>query len=297
MSRRSEVLVGFTVLAAIGILIVGIVWLKEWSLAESLRVWEVSFPQTGGLAASDEVQVNGIRKGEVKSMALAGDHVLVELALSRDVTITKESRVIIRNVGLMGEKVVFVELSARGAPYSAADTIPGVYEEGLGEVMSELGETISAMAGLSTQLLEVTGSLRRNGQLSQTLRNFSATSEELKRTVTENRALLNETLRNFAAASRSAKSLTADREPQLRQAIDDFAATAQKMDRLTGRLDSLRAVMQRLSSRVDRGEGTLGKLVTDDKLYADLNTSIASLKSLIDDMRKNPKKYFKFSVF
>jgi phospholipid/cholesterol/gamma-HCH transport system substrate-binding protein len=291
------VLVGFTVLAAIGILIAGIVWLKEMSLSRAVRVWTVSFPQTGGLAPSDEVQVNGIRKGEVKSMRLQGDHVIVELELSNDVTITRDSRVLIRNVGLMGEKVIFVELAATGAPYAAGDPIPGVYEEGLGEVMAKLGETVNAMGGLSAQLSDVASTLKHNGQLERAIDNFSTTSEELKRTVSENRGLLNETLKNFAAASKTARSITTDREPQIRKAIDDFGSAAEKMDRLSGRLDSLRAVMQSLSSRVDRGEGTLGRLVTDDQLYTDLSSSVASLKGLIEDIKKHPKKYFKLSVF
>ena len=297
MSRRSEVWVGVTVLAAIVILIVGIVWLKELSLAQSVRVWTVSFPQTGGLAASDEVQVNGVRKGEVKAMTLAGDHVLVKLELSSDINLTHDCLVVIRNVGLMGEKVIFVELAATGVPYASADVIPGVYEEGLGEVMADMGETVTAMTGLATQLRQVVGTLQRDGRLEKALANFTETSEELRRTVGENRALLNGTLRDFAAASKTARSLTSDREPQIRKAIDDFAASAEKMSQLTGRLDSLRASMQSLSTRIDRGEGTLGKLVTDDKLYDDLNTSVASLKVLIEDIQKHPKKYFKFSVF
>ena len=69
------------------------------------------------------------------------------------------------------------------------------------------------------------------------------------------------------------------------------------MDALTGRLDSLRAVIQTVTVRVERGEGTLGKLVNDDKLYADLNTSVQSLKSLIEDIKANPKKYLKISIF
>ncbi len=266
MSRRTEVQVGITVMAAILILIVAIVWLKQISLTQAMHVWKVSFPQTGGLARSDEVQVNGIRKGRVKDMRLVGDHVIVDIALAGDVTLTRDSHVIIRNVGLMGEKVIFVDLKATGAPYSTADVIPGVYERGLGEVMGELSDAIAGLADLSEQLDGVVASLRRGGRLESTLRNFDSTSEELRLTVTQNRALLNETLRNFADASRSAKELTVDRGPQVRAALDHFASAAENLDRLSTRLDSLRAVMQSLSGRVERGEGTLGKLVNDDRL-------------------------------
>ncbi|MEY4373998.1 MAG: hypothetical protein RL760_164, partial [Candidatus Eisenbacteria bacterium] len=65
MSRRTEIQVGITVLAALGITLWGVTWLKEMSLSRKVRQWHVTFPQTGGLATSDEVQVNGLRKGNV----------------------------------------------------------------------------------------------------------------------------------------------------------------------------------------------------------------------------------------
>ena len=54
-----EIQVGVTVLVALAILLLGVTWLKEFSLARKVRVWTVAFPQTGGLSSSDEVQVNG----------------------------------------------------------------------------------------------------------------------------------------------------------------------------------------------------------------------------------------------
>ena len=81
------------------------------------------------------------------------------------------------------------------------------------------------------------------------------------------------------------------------QAVDKFASAADKMDVLASRIDSLRAVLQSVGGRVDRGEGTLGKLVNDERLYAELNTSVQSFKALIEDIKKHPRKYLKFSVF
>ena len=114
MSRRTEIQVGATVLVALGFTLWGVTWLKEFSLNKQVRVWQVTFPQTGGLSTSDEVQVNGLRKGSVSDVALIGDHVLVDLALASEIQLTSECRVAIRNVGLMGEKVIAVELHAGG---------------------------------------------------------------------------------------------------------------------------------------------------------------------------------------
>ena len=297
MSRSLEFKVGLTVISALLIAILGIVWLKELSLHAKTRVYIVTFPNTGGLAASDEVQVNGLRKGQVRSMRLAGDQVLVDLELSSDVQLTRESRVAIRDVGMMGEKVIAIEWRRNGTAYAPADTVQGIYEPGISEVMGRIGGSVDAITALVDDLHDVTQQLKSGGQLAKTIDDFSATSRELRAVVTENRVTLNQTLRNFSDASKSAKSLTTDREAQLGKAMDNFSSAAEKIDRLSGRLDSLRATAQALTSRVNSGDGTLGRLVNDQRLYDDLSGSVTSLKSLIEDIKKNPKKYFKVSVF
>jgi len=289
--------VGVTVLAALVILVLGVTWLKEFSLQRKIRVWRVRFDQTGGLGASDEVQVNGIRKGAVKAMQLDGDHVLVELALAAEVVLTHDSRVAIRNVGLMGEKVIGVDLKTTGEPYTERDTIQGVYEKGVPEVMAELGGTVTHVSHIAEELRTMAETLDKTGDFAAALRNFRQTSEELKLAVAENRKGLRSAVGDFSAAARTARGLTTDREAELKRTLDQFSQAAENLNKMSVRLDSLRASIQVISGRVEKGQGTLGKLVNDDQLYSDLNTSIQSLKALIEDIKKNPKKYLKVSIF
>jgi phospholipid/cholesterol/gamma-HCH transport system substrate-binding protein len=297
LSRTREIQVGITVLVALGITLWGVTWLKQFSLARQVRMWHVTFPQTGGLSTSDEVQVNGLRKGSVANVALIGDHVAVDLALASDITLTTDSRVAVRNVGLMGEKVIAVDLHASGTPYAATDTIPGIYEKGIPEVMATIGGTIDAITDLAAQLKTLADALDKNGNLSTTLTNFRTTSEELKSAVAENRAMLRQTLANLNAASKTAKALTTDRESELRETLDAFERSAHGMERLTVKLDSLRMSLQSVAGKVDRGDGSLGRLVNDPKLYDDAKESVAELKALIKDIKANPKKYVNVKVF
>jgi phospholipid/cholesterol/gamma-HCH transport system substrate-binding protein len=297
VNRRTEIKVGLTVLVAAAILLWGLAWIKDYSLGVGRKIWHVEFPETGGLAASDEVQVNGLRKGEVLSMRLQGDRVRVELSLDPDITLTRDSKIAIRNVGLMGEKVVAVDLRATGTPYRPDELIQGQYDQGLPEAMGQLGTTLETISKLANELQATAEAMNKHGGLSGTIDNFNRTSEELRLAVSENRASLRSAITNFSAASGTARRLTTDREAQLRETLDRFASAAEKMDRLSGRLDSLRAVMQSVTDKVDRGEGTLGRLVHDDRLYSDLNDSVRSLKALIEDVRAHPKKYFKVSLF
>jgi phospholipid/cholesterol/gamma-HCH transport system substrate-binding protein len=297
LSRKTEIEVGITVLVAIVILIMGVTWLKELSLARKVRVWTVTFPQSGGLASSDEVRVNGIRKGTVKSMDLAGDHVVIQLALSTDVQLTSTSRVAISNVGLMGEKVIAITLHEGGQPVGERDTIPGEFEQGVPEVMAELGKSVGAISSIAGQLQKLATTLEKEGDFRRTVKNFDETSEQLKLAVQENRVLLRRTLEDFSSAARTTRGLTTDREAELRKTLDQFSQAAENMNRLSGRLDSLRATMQQVAGKVDRGDGTLGRLVNDDSLYIQVRNTTSSLQALIDDIKKNPKKYVHVSVF
>jgi phospholipid/cholesterol/gamma-HCH transport system substrate-binding protein len=297
MSRKTEIQVGATVLVAIAILLWGIAWLSTLAKARIQRTWHVSFPQGGGLSEGNEAQVNGVRKGAVTSLRLAGDRVIVDLALSRDIVLTRDSRVVIRSVSMMGDKVIAVDYSGTGEPWSPRDTIPGVYEKGLPEVMADVGRASGSVAVIARQLDSLAVAVNQGGGLTASIENFRRTSEELALAVAENRTALRTTMTNFSATSTSAKELVVDRQESLEAALDHFVSAAANLDRVSGKLDSLRASLQGAASRLDRGEGTLGRLMKDDRLYTDLEASVRGLRLLIADLKANPRKYFKLSVF
>ncbi len=297
MSRKTEIQVGITVLAAAAVLLWGIAWLGTYARSHVQRVWHVRFPQAGGLAEGNDVQVNGVRKGIVRALHLSGDHVVVDLSLSREIELTHDSKVVIRSISMLGDKAIAVEYRATGEPWSARDTIPGLYEKGLPEVMADVGAATGSVSSIARELDSMAVALRKDGGLASSIESFKRTSADLERAVAENRAALRVTMDNLSASSSAAKGLLVDRRPQLEGALDHFSAAAENLDRLSGRLDSLRAAMQSTALKLDRGEGTLGRLVNDERLYNDLSASVRDLRVLIEDIKKHPGKYFRFTVF
>jgi phospholipid/cholesterol/gamma-HCH transport system substrate-binding protein len=197
----------------------------------------------------------------------------------------------------MGEKVVAVTLHEGGRPLAPRDTIVGEFQQGVPEVMAELGKSVDAMSAIARQVKKLAETLEKEGDFSRTVRNFNETSEELKLTVHENRLLLRSTMQDLSAAAHTAKGVTTDKEAQWRHTLDELSQAAENMNRLSVRLDSLRGTVQDVASRVDSGQGTIGRLVNDDSLYVQVRNTTASLQALIDDIRKNPKKYVKLSIF
>ena len=75
--------------------------------------------------------------------------------------------------------------------------------------------------------------------------------------------------------------------------LDRLVEDPQLYENLTQASSRLSAILQ----RVEKGEGTAGSLIRDEEMAKELKDTIRELKELTADIRKNPKKYFKFSVF
>jgi len=297
VNRKIEIQVGLTVLTALVILLLGVTWLKDLSLRSHVTVWHVTFPQAGGLGKADEVQVNGVVKGAVTAIQLRGDHVTVDLGLASDVKLSTNSRVAIRNVGLMGEKVIGVDLGVPGPPRSPRDTIAGTYELGIPEVVANMGGTFTAVDQLASELAQVAADVRTSGDLHAALVDLRETSRELHESVTENRKQLSETMANAAAVTRTARELTTDREEQYKRTLDAAERTTHNLEVLSARMDSLRATAQTIGDKVSHGDGTAAKLINDAQLYDETRATLKSMRDLVEDLKKNPKKYINLHVF
>jgi phospholipid/cholesterol/gamma-HCH transport system substrate-binding protein len=297
MSRKTEIQVGVTVLAAVAVLLWGVAWLSALARSHLQRIWHVSFAQAAGLAEGNEAHVNGVRKGVVRALRLSGDHVIVDLALARDVTLTRDSRVVIRSVSMLGDKVIAVDYRGSGAPWSERDTIPGYFEKGLPEVMADVGMASGGVAAIAQQLDSLARAVNREGGLVAAVEGFRRASVDLEAAVAENRVALRQTMADLSATAGSAHRLVTGREEELGAALDHFGSAAANLDRLSGRLDSLCASLQGTATRLDHGDGTLGRLVRDDKLYDDLSASVRELRALIADIQAHPRKYVRLSVF
>ncbi len=66
---------------------------------------------------------------------------------------------------------------------------------------------------------------------------------------------------------------------------------------LISRADHAMQEMEQVTARLKGGEGTAGKLINEKELYEKLNRTVESLDALVSDIKKNPGRYVKFSLF
>ncbi len=297
-TRNTEILVGVTVLAALAGVLWSVTALRQVRLAESTQRWLVRFPDVGGLAEDDPVSVHGVKKGAVKEIELGPGGVLVTFLLEKDLALTSGSRIYVRNVGLMGEKFLAIDGVGLGQPLVARrDTIDGVYESGIPEVISQMGDALASLENLSASVDRVILLAEERNTVRTTLANVENASAELRRALADNRDDMRETVLSLRAAAESGRRLAEAAEPRVAGTLDGVRGSTARLDSLTARMDSLAGVLTRVATKLDEGPGTASQLINDRKLYDESRATMRELQALVRDLRTKPRKYFKVTVF
>ncbi len=127
--------------------------------------------------------------------------------------------------------------------------------------------------------------------LNKTVGALQTTAGNVNNLVGHNDPKLQKVLDDASLTMQSGK-VTLDKYGNLAQSIDtkQLNATIANLDATVGKLNQV-------VGGIDRGEGSLGKLMKDEQLYNNLNTASSNLNSLIEDMKAHPKRYINFSVF
>ena len=298
-SPRREVQVGIFVLAGVLAVLVALFVLTDPGLFRGRYYVTTQVTDAGGIRKRDPVQLNGVNIGRVDDLRLVPGGVQLRLELQGEYPVPADSRVRLAAQGLLGEKVAQIlpgrssERVARGGTLLSTDA-----EGGLGNTAQELGDQAQVLGTKADTVLT-----RAQLLLSQqTIGAVGASAQELQTTLAQLALLASEQRRELSALTgslqRSAQGLEgATTRPELARAIARTDSLTIKLDAATTSLNTASTALANVVGRMDRGEGTLGKLSRDDALYNNLNTAVTNLATLTEEIRANPKKYLSVSVF
>ncbi len=252
-----------------------------------------------GVRKGDPVQMLGVGIGRVQKFVIGEAGVMVSLEIEGEYdTIPTNSRVELVSAGLLGGMVARIipgsgtEMAKNGSVLEGA--VPPSIQQQADDIATQGKKTLTRVQELlsETMVKDTHASVKELDQLLKRLSSIAIEQQkELKSLTTSMRA-----------ASQNVEKATSREEiDKAMKRLDTLSASA---ERTANTVENSTKALDVVLGRVQRGEGTLGKLSTDDVLYTNLNKTLESvnatsleMKNLLADLKANPKKYLKVSVF
>jgi len=294
-----EVKTGILVVSGILLFIFGFNYLKGINLLEPTNVFYTEFDYNA-LDKSSQVTVMGNSVGKIQDIVYNYEtgKTKVSFTVSEQLKFSKNSTIKMYETGLMGGNALAILVSNEGEQAKPGDFLKSEVEFGL---ITNLSKNFSGVTDNLGSTLKSTDSLMVS--LNRLVTDNSA--EGLKQTIAE----LNTTLKSFKNTSNAVNSVILKNDKNIAEVLENFKTTSKDLSVLITQLkdanmgetvaslhktlDNLNAVL----AAVERGEGSVGKLLKDDAVYKNLEGATIQLEQLLEDMKLNPKRYVHFSLF
>jgi phospholipid/cholesterol/gamma-HCH transport system substrate-binding protein len=329
MSVTSEVKVGVVVMAGIVLVVLGTLWLQEWSFGreeQEVRAW---FREVGQLQKGNAVKLRGVPIGQVDDIVLdqRSTGVIIHMTVGGDVILPEDPVVLLAPESLFGDWQAEIFPRTRFPFYSyAISPEPGVLPGYSLPDMSRLtavADRIAENLAVITDRIDIAFTDETALNIKEAIDNIQEVTAQLtgimeaqEQTVVGVAAGLETTTATLAEAARTANRAFAQIEAaiaggELTNIMDNVERMSAQMDTLSRNLtvmsedlgstvasaDSSFQSLSAVLGTLERGEGTLGLLLQDTALYDEIIVTTHLVQDLLQDFQRNPRKYIHLRVF
>ena len=287
----------FLVIGIIGVLTVLFV-MTDAAIFRGRYIISTNVQDAGGIRKGDPVQMRGVNIGRIMGFEISQGGVKIALEIEGEFKIPVDSRVELVSAGMLGGMKADIIPGTAATYVGYGDTLRGQSESGGSADLDKLSSQAEDVMVRVQKLLA-----------DDTIGNVNESTVHMRKLLGDLSAAVVEQRKELAALTQSLRKSSAGLEkttnaPELERSIKRLDAISARMDDVTQTLDRGTRSMESVMARIDKGEGSLGKLTKDDELYdnmsrAALNVSQATenINKLTEEIRRNPKKYLKVSVF
>lgn len=309
MKIKNETKVGVLAAFAIALLIIGYNFLKGNSIFSSETELYALYSQVDGLGVSKPVLINGFQIGRVDKLELQADgKIKATLKIKDQYEIPINTIARLESTDLLGGKAVVMVLGNSKEYAQDGYVLNANVEKSLMESVQPVQKKAELIiTKMDSILTSVNSILNPNFQknvdksftsIASTLGSLEATSKKVDALVGSESAKLSGILSNVEAITLNFKNNGAKIDAilnNLNNVTDKVAALNFKTT--IDNANKAVADLQGMVSELKAGKGSLGKLLTDEELYNNLNSASKNLDALMIDLKANPKRYVHFSVF
>jgi len=241
----------------------------------------VYFDSATGLAEDVQVEIAGVEVGRVRRISLENGKALVVLRINSNVKLTKDAKAVIRTKGILGDKYIeLVQGSPSAPPLKDGDRIvKTVPTTDMDTLMITLDEVAKNINRLTDSLANVVGGEKGEASLSSIVDNIKEMVETLNRTVQENNDDVTNIIANLSEFSETLNKIGDTNREDIRGIISNVRKASEKMEVLIAGINDI-------TSKINQGKGSIGKLVNEEETVDNLNKALASLKTITDKINR-----------
>ncbi len=295
--KALELRVGFTIFIAVMIFTIGLMWFEGFKINGEKYEFHAVFPMVGGIDPGDAVRVNGVEKGEVKSVSLREQDVIITMKLDVSVRIPEDSKVILQTRGIMGERIVSIFLGGSSVMLEDGAILEGVYDPGISEALSSVGSVLDEITRLVDEIEMVTRQLTDGERLSTAIDNLAEVSEQIRNAMGRNMEKMDSGIASFSRSASRVDSILARNAGHVDSMMLRFDDVSRSLPGLIDNISRVTSTLAELVASLETDDNTIGALLQDRELLDRLENTIGGLDSLVTDIRENPKKYLKLELF
>jgi len=302
---NKEIRTGIIAIFTIVVLIYGINYLKGLNILDKNRIFHAKYDNIDGLLKGSVISLNGFNVGIVSNISLQSDNsLLVSVKINEVFDVPANSILKISNQDLMGTKGISVILGNSDLLAKNNDTLIAEIENSLQDEVNKqilplknkaegLISSVDSLMVIFTSVLNTDA--RKNlassfKNLDETFILMSESMKELNKLVVTNEKNISNSIKNFENITGNISNNNESIENILKKmsSISDSVSSKDIGDIIKN--------LNNITNKISVGQGNLGLLNSDDQLYRNIEKTTNDISILVEEIKKNPKKYFNFSV-
>ncbi len=261
------------------------------------RQFHVMYTNTQGLSAGTALIYNGYRIGVLRKLHMMEDGEMIEavVEVSSEIEIPKNSKIKLQSDLLGGVTLQLLKGDSKELAQDGDPLLPEYSKDILSIVNGRVVNLSNSADSLFTTLNQFFHSkdlTNAIGELPNTIRELQKAIKTLRESVSTMTPAINETMTNVASFSKSLPIYDKD----LKNGLSHFSKASEQLDSvqiaaLVKNLSDASHQVAAIMDKVNKGQGSMGKLINDDKFYKELEQTNIEIQKLLLDLKKYPEKY------